>query len=211
MIQKLLEQLKQEREYPGSYSKEGWLALDSRLEEFDRRRRRRRALVWWLPFMLLLGLNGWLWQSLYRAHKQQLADINRKVTVIVDTIYQKHTVVITDTVFLSKPYSSPFTDGGLFLHPSGLDRQRRHQIAGNYKESIQDSLAASVLSQRTQTNNGEELAANKPHDLTFIEPLAGRLPARVFSRPQTKKNLDDTSDSDITYVSARRSPVNKEL
>lgn len=96
---KLAAKLKQEDGYPG-FRQEDWLALDSRLEDFDRRRRRRAMWLWLaLPLVALAGLNLYLLLRNDRPASLPNASMEHRTTVVFDTIVKKVTVYEYDTIY----------------------------------------------------------------------------------------------------------------
>ena len=109
---KLADKLRQGSDYP-DFSHEEWLALDSRLEEFNRRRRRWGWLWFILPLALLAGLNIFLLLRKNESAASAASLEKNRTTVVFDTILKKVTVYEYDTIY-RKTY---VTDAKNFYQP----------------------------------------------------------------------------------------------
>ncbi|MCB0519822.1 MAG: hypothetical protein H6577_02865 [Lewinellaceae bacterium] len=114
---KLADKLRQENEYP-DFRHEDWLALDSRLEGFDRRRRRGLLLLFALPMAALAGLSLYLLLRNDRPSTASNPDIEKRTTVVFDTIVKKVTVYEYDTI-----YRKAFLTGGEHILPSFFNQK----------------------------------------------------------------------------------------
>ncbi|GAB4257975.1 MAG: hypothetical protein Kow0027_25370 [Saprospiraceae bacterium] len=141
---KLFEKLQHGQDEMPDYSLDEWLQLDKRLDLYEERRNRRVLLLWSIPLLMLLGINGLLgWKLWNHTHNQngELATVNR--TVVYDTIYNKVVIHQYDTV-----YHTIFRNN--FRNGPGLAPAYDEQIAGN---SGDENGAASSPSSIAEANN----------------------------------------------------------
>lgn len=212
MIHKLIEQLKKPRDYPDGYQYEGWLALDDRLEKYDRKRRKRRYLLWWLPFLALFALNGWLWHRIHLVQNQQNTRSEKDVTVVMDTIYERHTIVIADTIYISQPYSPGLYRNGDFKHYAlnTITTDQLRPLAGTEQLKV-DSTAEIPVYGKIDNKRNEQRVPGQSFHVADVAVLPGKMPARVFSKPLAQKNIEAGADDEITYVKAKPRARNREI